>query len=91
MHPGRVYRSRAALADAFGLRLGDTLKLALASHVGFEFGEYAERVQETFSGAVPVSTGGRRSRRTLASDDMADKIISLLPVAPELTISNGAS
>jgi hypothetical protein len=31
---------------------------ALAIHVGFEFGEHAEHVKETFSGAVPVSTGG---------------------------------
>jgi hypothetical protein len=49
--------------DAFGLCLGDTLKLALASQVGLELGEHAEYIEEAFGGG----RAGYRSAARLLS------------------------
>ena len=56
-HGCAVYGRLAAFVDAFGLRPGDPLGLALAPQVGLEFGKDAEHVEEGLAGG-----GGRVDR-----------------------------
>jgi hypothetical protein len=54
---GGVYRKRATLVDARGLRLGDALKLALAARLVSNSANTPSMPRKHLPAAVPVSIG----------------------------------
>src|SRR5262249_31094459 len=83
-HPGGVYRGPPALVDASRLGLGDAFELALATEVGFEFGEDTEHIEEALpDGRTRVDRLLGRLERSAAGLHLAHDVLEVADAAGE--------